>query len=75
VRCGRLLSRWLSCSADPGVIKGAIALLKQRNPATKVLIAVGGATYPNWGQVGPSGVPLGCVHGQALTLPVQMSLA
>jgi chitinase len=41
----------LSFSADPGVIKGAIALLKQRNPATKVLIAVGGATYPNWGQL------------------------
>lgn len=35
-----------SSSAD--VVKGAIALLKQRNPRTKVLIAVGGATYTNW---------------------------
>lgn len=29
-------------SSDPAVVKGAIALLKQRNPATKVLVAVGG---------------------------------
>jgi chitinase len=62
-------------SSDPSVVKGAIALLKQRNPATKVLIAVGGATYSNWGQVGPNGVLCGWVRGQALMLPVRMSLA
>ena len=35
-------------SSNADVVKGAIATLKQRNPATKVLIAVGGATYTNW---------------------------
>ncbi|KAH7620133.1 hypothetical protein NADE_008407 [Nannochloris sp. 'desiccata'] len=35
----------LDFSSDPLVIKSAIALLKARNPNTKVLIAVGGATY------------------------------
>jgi chitinase len=35
----------LDFSSDPSVIKSAIALLKARNPKTKVLIAVGGATY------------------------------
>jgi hypothetical protein len=34
------------------VVKDAVALLKQRNPHTKVLVAVGGATYTNWAQVG-----------------------
>ena len=38
----------LQFSSDPSVIKGAIALLKQRNPGTKVLVAVGGATYTNF---------------------------
>lgn len=35
-------------SSNADVVKGAIAILKQKNPATKVLIAVGGATYTNW---------------------------
>ena len=35
-------------SSTPQVVKSAIALLKQRNPGTKVLVAVGGATYTNW---------------------------
>ncbi|KAL4447578.1 hypothetical protein ABPG75_004797 [Micractinium tetrahymenae] len=35
-------------SSDASVVKGAIALLKQKNPRTKVLVAVGGATYTNW---------------------------
>ncbi|MBW4670302.1 MAG: hypothetical protein KME60_23530 [Cyanomargarita calcarea GSE-NOS-MK-12-04C] len=38
----------LDFSADGSVVKGAIALLKQRNPNTKVLVAVGGATYHNF---------------------------
>ena len=35
----------LGFSSDPATVKAAIALLKTRNPGTKVLIAVGGATY------------------------------
>lgn len=31
------------------VLKDAIALLKQRQPGTRVLLAVGGANYANWG--------------------------
>ena len=31
------------------VLKDAIALLKQRQPETRVLLAVGGANYANWG--------------------------
>ena len=38
----------LQFSSDPSVIKGAIALLKSRNPGTKVLVAVGGATYTSF---------------------------
>lgn len=37
-------------SSPPAVIKQAIALLKERNPGTKVLLSVGGATYFNWDQ-------------------------
>jgi len=34
----------------PGaVLRDAIALLKQRQPETRVLLAVGGANYANWG--------------------------
>ncbi|KDD76322.1 hypothetical protein H632_c269p0, partial [Helicosporidium sp. ATCC 50920] len=35
-------------SYDGTVVRDAIRLLKQKNPHTKVLIAVGGATYYNW---------------------------
>lgn len=38
----------LDFSADGSVVKGAIALLKSKNPGTKVLVAVGGATYHNF---------------------------
>jgi chitinase len=38
-------------SSDASVVKDAIALLKARNPGTKVLVAVGGATYNNWGAI------------------------
>lgn len=41
----------LQFSSDPSVVKGAIALLKSRNPGTKVLVAVGGATYTNFKSV------------------------
>ena len=33
------------------VLKQAIALLKERNPQTKVLISVGGSGYTNWDQM------------------------
>lgn len=39
-------------SSDAAVVKGAIALLKQRNPATKVLVAVGGEAGRAAGAVG-----------------------
>lgn len=39
------LGTGLDFSSDPAVVKESIALLKQRNPNTKVLVAVGGATY------------------------------
>ena len=38
-------------SSDASVIKDAIALLKKTNPGTKVLVAVGGATYTSWDKV------------------------
>ncbi len=46
----------LQFSADSQVIKRAIALLKQRNPKTKVLVAVGGATYTNFAQLNPKSI-------------------
>jgi len=46
----------LDFSADGRVVKGAIAALKQRNPKTKVLVAVGGATYHNFGGLNPSAI-------------------
>ena len=36
-------------SSDAAVVKGAIALLKQRNPRAKVLVAVGGEPLTPWG--------------------------
>ena len=38
----------LDFSADGAVVKEAIAYLKSNNPGTKVLVAVGGATYHNF---------------------------
>ena len=64
-----LCSACLPRSSDASVVKGAIALLKQRRPQTKVLISVGGATYPNWDKVraGAVGYPCAlvghCVRG------------
>ncbi len=46
----------LQFSADGLVIKKAIALLKQRNPKTKVLVAVGGLTYTNFAQLNPTAI-------------------
>ena len=43
-----LANTGLQFSSDAQVIKDAIKLLKQRNPDTKVLVAVGGATYTNF---------------------------
>jgi len=36
---------------DGKTLKAAISTLKQRNPGTKVLISVGGATFTNWGSL------------------------
>lgn len=38
----------LSFSSPPEVIQQAIVILKERNPGTKVLLSIGGATYFNW---------------------------
>ncbi|KDD73645.1 hypothetical protein H632_c1967p0, partial [Helicosporidium sp. ATCC 50920] len=38
----------LEFSSDADVIKGAIAMLKEKNPDTKVLVSVGGTLYKNW---------------------------
>ncbi|PSC67018.1 chitinase [Micractinium conductrix] len=43
-------------SSDPAVVKGAVALLKQRNPRTKVLVAVGGATYTAWDKLNAASI-------------------
>lgn len=44
----KLASTGLDFSADEVVVKDAIAYLKSKNPDTKVLVAVGGATYQNF---------------------------
>ena len=41
----------LGFSSDASTVKASIALLKQRNPGTKVLIAVGGATYTSFNKM------------------------
>lgn len=46
----------LQFSADGKVVKDAIALLKKRNPKTKVLVAVGGQTYTNFAKLNPKAV-------------------
>lgn len=38
----------LSFSYDGNVLQEAIAVLKQRNPSTKVVLSIGGETYPGW---------------------------
>lgn len=44
----KLAGTGLDFSADGAVVKDAIAYLKSKNPGTKVLVAVGGATYQNF---------------------------
>lgn len=44
----KLAGTGLDFSADGAVVKDAIAHLKSKNPNTKVLVAVGGATYQNF---------------------------
>ncbi len=41
----------LEFSYDGTVLKEAIDYLKERNPETKVLLSIGGATYTNWGNL------------------------
>ncbi len=41
----------LQFSSESHVVKGAIELLKARQPNTRILIAVGGATYTNYAAV------------------------
>lgn len=48
----------LQFSSDPAVVKDEIALLKSRNPNTKVLVAVGGATYPNFANLNATAIAL-----------------
>lgn len=43
-------------SSEPGVVKGAIALLKRRNPRTRVLVSVGGATYNGWNRLNATAI-------------------
>lgn len=42
--------------ASAQVIKGAIQMLKQRNPGVKVLISIGGATYENFEALNAPGI-------------------
>jgi chitinase len=44
-------STGLSFPYDGKTLKTAITALKKRNPGTKVLISVGGATFTNWGHL------------------------
>lgn len=46
----------LQFSSDGLVVKKSIALLKQSNPKTKVLVAVGGLTYTNFAQLNPTAI-------------------
>lgn len=44
-----LAAMGLEFSSSPAVVRDAVAALKARCPCTRVLAAVGGATYNNWG--------------------------
>lgn len=46
----------LSFPYDGPTLRDAIAALHQRQPQTRVLVSVGGATYPNWSSFNPSAV-------------------
>ncbi|MGH8002059.1 MAG: glycosyl hydrolase family 18 protein [Brasilonema sp.] len=46
----------LNFTADGKVVKDAIALLKQRNSGTKVLLSVGGASYTNFAQLNATAI-------------------
>lgn len=46
----------LDFSSDPIAVRDAIKLLKQRNPGTKVLVAVGGATYTNFASLNATAI-------------------
>ncbi|WP_141733286.1 glycosyl hydrolase family 18 protein [Oligoflexus tunisiensis] len=50
------LGTGMDFSSDFAVVKDAIRILKTKNPRTKVLLSVGGATYGNWSQVNPESV-------------------
>ncbi|WP_141732337.1 glycosyl hydrolase family 18 protein [Oligoflexus tunisiensis] len=43
-------------SSDFKVVKDAIKVLKTKNPGTKVLLSIGGATYVNWKQANAQAV-------------------
>lgn len=43
-------------SSDFKVVKDAIKVLKTKNPGTKVLLSIGGASYVNWKQANASAV-------------------
>ncbi|KAL4447576.1 hypothetical protein ABPG75_004795 [Micractinium tetrahymenae] len=46
----------LSFSSEPAVVNGANALLKRRNPRTRVLVSVGGATYASWDRLNATAI-------------------
>lgn len=52
----QLTGTGLEFSSSPDVVKSAIALLKERNPGTKVLVAVGGATYTNFKEMNTAAI-------------------
>jgi chitinase len=43
-------------SSDFKVVKDAIKVLKTKNPGTKILLSIGGATYVNWKQANANAV-------------------
>jgi chitinase len=53
---GSLGGTGLSFPYDGPTLRDAVKTLHQRNPGTRVLISVGGATYPNWASFNPQAV-------------------